>query len=418
MRAPAPPTIILARIVEPNRGDTMSRYGLVQAIRRVMPEARLAAVTLRAANELNTHVIPFPPGTGRNLIPCPAERRLLREGNCVVLWTCGHDYTDDGSALKALHVLLRCAITRYLYGAPFFIVAQGAGPVKRRVSRWSIRGLGAAAAYISLRDPESLALFKGIVRGKGQGKLHLTTDSALLSTLSDDQDEGARAPSEGPPIIGINLRRWFHLNFHLLPHEWRVRLGLSPRPETLDVPMKRIVGHFARFADHCVERYGARVRFLPMYPPGRQAWEIDERLSGLVKEQMRHGDAASVYCEDAGPRALLAEFRQLSAMVGVRLHSTIVATACHVPSLHITYSPKGSSYYALLGEEAYQISIHEVAVPSGDGLLIERFDRLWAERDAYRQRLCRTIPRLQDQALEPVRALARWCGLERDGARG
>ncbi len=400
-RETCPARIILARIVEPNRGDTLSRFGLIQGINQVLDRPEMAVVTRRNTEELPANCSPLAIGYLRNLIPTWPELKLLLRGRCAVLWTCGHDYTDEGSAFKALHVLLRCVISRCL-GAKFFVVAQGAGPIKRSLTQWSIRMLGRCASYISMRDPESYALVKGMLREKDRAKLHLTSDSALLASLAlkplDEMPER--------PVVGMNLRQWFHLHFAVMPYDflWGTRKKDGAAPE-LGAEMQAMLANFAALADHCVERHGARVLFVPMYPPGRQDWEIDDRLARMVIDRMRHPEAASIHTDDDAPQSFLRVFQSLSAMVGVRLHSTIVATVCGVPSLHVTYSPKGRSYYKLLGEDRYVLDIRDVACEGGDATLIERFDALWNERDAYAQRLREAMPRLIDSALEPVRAL-------------
>jgi polysaccharide pyruvyl transferase WcaK-like protein len=281
-------------------------------------------------------------------------------------------------------------------------VAQGAGPIKRTPTRWAIRMLGRFANYLSMRDPESYELVKGMLREKDRSKLHLTSDSALLSTLT----LAAPAPPTDRPVVGMNLRQWFHLHFALMPYDLLWGLRKKGGTPALSERMDALLANFALLADHCVETHGAKILFIPMYPPGRQDWEIDDRLAHMVIDRMRHPEAAAIHVEDTAPEAFLRVFQSLSAMVGVRLHSTIVATACGVPSLHVTYSPKGRSYYKLLGEEMYALDIEDVAREGGHEALIKRFDRLWQERDAYARRLREAMPRLTDLALEPVRALA------------
>jgi len=402
MSSTKPSAFILARIVEPNRGDMMSRYGVLRALRRALPGAQLFAVSTRPVTELPEGSHTIAPGGLKNLFPTADERMLFASHDCTVLWTCGHDYTDDGSPFKSIHAALRAVICR-AYGVPFWVVAQGAGPVRHRITKWAICLLGFAATRLFIRDPESLALMKSFIRPEDHAKLSLTADSALLSIPEQTLEQAELLPES--PTLGINVRQWFHLNHGILPKFIQSRLPSFDPKAQLDARMEQLLDNFAKLADHAIEAHGVSVKFVPMYPPNSENWELDEYCSSLIIQRMKHPERASILDKDIGPEDLVGLFRSLSAMVGVRLHSTIIATGCGVPAVHIAYSPKGWSYFKMLGQDQYVLDINKVATEAGLAMMTDAFDSLWANQRECRKLLHENGAALRNLALAPIEAL-------------
>lgn len=392
---------VLPRGVGSNRGDLMSKYGVVKELHRLMPDACVAAVSHPPGCSVSAGIRP---GLLGNVFPSADERGLYRKGDVAILWTCGHDYTDEGSVLKIPHVFLRCLFAR-LFGKPFFIVAQGAGPIKRRLSKFFIRMIGRICDFISLRDPESVALFASILRERDRHKLRLSADMALLA-VPEPRYRGF--PEK--PIVGINIRQWFHLKGQLLPYAFRYKLKRKSKRKVMALEMQRLMKNISVLADYCVSTLGAQVMFIPMYPQGAEAWEIDTELSETVISNMRFPEGASIFREDPGTDKLLEVFAGLSAMVGVRLHSTIAATAQCVPSIHISYSPKGRSYFNLIGMNDFLVDIKDAVSDIGGDILVQKMSVLWPQRDAIRRRLVDSVGVLRERSQQTLVEILRRFG--------
>ena len=361
--------ILLLRPIEPNYGDMLSRYGLM---RRIAACARpFVVLSDRPASELPAEATVVRPGPFKDLLPERTQRKL-HSCHAEVWWACGHDLQDDSSALKLPFMAVKFMYFRSR-GMKVRIVAQGAGPIRTAWGRLCTRAVMRLVHTASFRDPESLALITAIAPGSRQ-KYGLTIDQALYAP-----EPGSDARPEGQLVIGVNLRRWFHLTGHWLPYEYRARLGLmktAPGQERRDILLKRL----STALDAVAGRHGARMVFLPMYPNNREPWEDDLALLKELKSRMSAAPQVEIIDADLGPRELLQIIGRLDVMLGVRLHSTIAATLMGKPALHLGYSPKGLSYFKLIGFQDNCLPIESLLEPQGATLLANRLSGLIEHR--------------------------------------
>lgn len=387
------PRIFLVRPIEPNRGDVISRYGLLKRMGRLADPPRLVVLSQRDPGELPLLASVVRPGPLKDLIPKREQFRLYERGD-EVWWACGHDLQDDSSALKLPFILAKFLFFR-LRGLRIRIIAQGAGPITTPFGRWCTRGIMRLVKSASFRDHESLALAAGIAP-KCVDKMTQTVDCALFAAGETGKGRG-KTVSDKPPLVGVNLRRWYHFDGHWLPYEYRVRMGLI-REIPGDQKMELFISEMARFLDKQVEARGIRIRLIPMYPRNVEPWEDDVTLLNELKNRMTHPEAVEVIEEDLSPEKLLTVFQDLDAMIGVRLHSTIIATLLGVPSIHLAYSPKGHSYFKMIGQERYCLPLDRLSTPEGWRGLEASLDDLLVNRDNLSNHLTNRIEELRSHA--------------------
>lgn len=382
-------TIVVPRFIRNNRGDILSRWGLLRELSLRAPGAHVVVVTDNAPDCFPMEVERVTPGPAMDLLPRLAQLRHCRRGN-TVLWACGHDLTDESSSLLIPHMLLKLATYKAL-GMRVHIVAQGAGPIRTRLGRLWVRLMMRLVDSASLRDPKSRDLVRGIAGPGCEAKLSVSADTALLACEPGPRQDNPR------PLLGVNVRRWHHFDGHFLPYEYRMRLGMLRQPPGQEV-MDRFERGFAAFLDGLVRDHGLDVRFIPMYPPDLEPWEDDAAMAGRIVAHMEHGDRAGVYRGDDPPSAWLGEFARLDYMIGVRLHSTIAATAMGVPSLHLAYSPKGRAYFRRIGASDFCLPLESLTLEERWDALRRAFDALAADSDGFRRALEQAMPGLREAA--------------------
>ena len=388
--------IFLVRPIEPNRGDVISRYGLLKRMARLAAPPRVVVLSQRDPGELPLAAAVVRPGPLKDIIPRREQFRLYERGD-EVWWACGHDLQDDSSALKLPFILAKFLFFR-LRGLSIRVIAQGAGPITTPFGRWCTRGIMRLVKSASFRDSESLALAAGIAP-KSVDKMTQTIDCALFA--ADGTGKGrSKSASDKRRLVGVNLRRWYHFDGHWLPYEYRVRLGLIKEIPG-DQKMERFISEMARFLDKQVDERDIRIRLIPMYPRNVEPWEDDVTLLNELKSRMTHAEAVEVIEEDLPPEKLLAVFQDLDVMIGVRLHSTIIATMLGVPSLHLAYSPKGYSYFKMIGQERYCLPLDRLSTPEGWTGLEESMDEILRDRDNISNHLTSRIEELRSHA-EPL----------------
>ncbi|MDY7039155.1 MAG: polysaccharide pyruvyl transferase family protein [Thermodesulfobacteriota bacterium] len=359
--------IFLVRPTEPNRGDIMSRYGLLKQIRGQNDTDQIVVLSKRDVSELAGLATIVKPGPLKDLIPRWEQVSLYSKGD-EVWWACGHDFQDDSSALKLPFLVVKFLFYR-LMGLRVKIIAQGAGPLRTSFGKWCIRTIIKIVESASFRDKESLDLVAHLAPAYTE-KFSLTVDQALFA--SDKNGSGAADKDiQKRFLLGVNLRRWFHFDGHWEPYEYRVRLGLMktvPGNDKMNVILRRI----AVVLDRKIDEHDISLLFIPMYPPKSEPWEDDFFLLKELKHLMQHKERVMIVSNDMSPNDLLTIFDELDAMIGVRLHSTIIATLLGKPSIHLSYSPKGQSYFK-------RIKQNDLCIPF-ETLLNERYVEHFADK--------------------------------------
>lgn len=113
--------------------------------------------------------------------------------------------------------------------------------------------------------------------------------------------------------------------------------------------MNRVVTAVSSTIAALRERQGARIVLFSMYEPGVESWEDDRWLLERVKANFAGDDNVQLAGGNPTIVDLCREFSQLDLMIGMRLHSTLLALRAGVPAIHLAYTLKGHDIYADLG---------------------------------------------------------------------
>ena len=339
-------TFVCPRVIRGNRGDLLSRQGILQALQdRGLNDIVVACHQAGQITPLGLSTAPY--GRLYNLIPGWKGFRALWRAR-TVLWTGGLDLQDDSSLAKLVHTL--AVFTSYrLLRLRTVALMQGAGPLTTRTGRWLARRILNRVDTFVARDPKTLELLDSL---NSRCRLVLAWDgifagdplreplSSSEQTLVDDLvgDRGRRS------IIGFNLRLWFHFASGILPYQFVKRRY----QERARVRMAALLQSAAQVLRELRVRYDARILLLSMYEPDTEPWEDDlphlERLGTLVGD-----DEIRVVREPLSLRGFCELVRRLDLVIGMRLHSTLTALRLGVPAIHLAYTLKGHDIFAALG---------------------------------------------------------------------
>jgi len=384
--------IFFLRPTEPNRGDMMSRYGLLKRIRNQYDADQLVVLSTRDVSELPVPATVIKPGYLKDLIPRREQIRLYSKGD-EVWWACGHDLQDDSSALKLPFLVVKFLFYR-LMGLQIKIMAQGAGPVKTYIGKWCVRTIIRIVTSASFRDQESLDLVSQLASAHIE-KFSLSVDQALFA--ADKSRSGAEEQEPQKRFcLGMNLRRWFHFDGHWMPYEYRTRFKLIktvPGSEKMLVILRQI----AVILDRKIDKYDILLLFIPMYPPKTEPWEDDLALLSKLKALMRHKEKVAIISSDMSPNDLLTIFGGLDAMIGVRLHSTIIATLFGKPSIHLSYSPKGKSYFERIKQENFCIPFESLLDERQIGDFADKIDEIVGKNAELSIKVTKSVELLKEK---------------------
>jgi polysaccharide pyruvyl transferase WcaK-like protein len=339
--------IVAPRVIRANRGDLLSRAGILAGLRR---RGRMDVVV--AAEDAPGHALAGLRTVGygplHNLIPTPAAWRALRRADLVV-WTGGLDLQDDSSLLKLVHTLL-VFLSYRLLGLRIWAIAQGAGPLTTWPGRLLTRLILALVARFGVRDRASERLLRGIAPESALLPMYdgiFVADLALGAPSEDEQrwiDAVAERPA-GRPLIGFNLRMWFHFASSILPYQ----CSKGRYQERSDREMAALVAACAATIRELRRRHDARVVLLSMYEPGVEPWEDDLPWLRRLAEALAHDPEVVVVERPLSLAGFCGLVGRLDLMIACRLHATLTAVRLGVPSINISYTLKGRDIFTDLG---------------------------------------------------------------------
>jgi polysaccharide pyruvyl transferase WcaK-like protein len=211
----------------------------------------------------------------------------------------------------------------------------------------------------------------------------------------------ARRP--GQPVIGINVRLWFHFASSWVPYQfakkrYRARARLR---------MARVLDNLMEATAALRRLHGARIILLSMYEPCTEPWEDDLPLLRALKQRFASDEEVVVVEDDLSVPGFYHLVSNLDLMIGMRLHSALAAIRAGVPAIHISYTDKGQDVFRALGLGELVVDVSEfmddpaLVIDKAASVLMdtELRARITAVRDETIQRnrtmLCESLTRIQ-----------------------
>lgn len=346
---------ISPRVIRGNRGDIASRFGILTALlrRNVTISAVFNARPSHVPQALRDRLLPY--GPLYNFWPGLQGLVALRRARHVI-WTGGLDLQDDSSLIKLLHTWLVFASYRLL-GLRILLAHQGAGPLQTRTGRWLARRVLSCVALVLARDEGTHRLLSGLMPAE---RLRLVADGIFLPGFPTRDDAQpvplpakALAGADGRPVIGLNVRLWFHFTGSWVPYQFARERYL----QRAEGQMSELLQSFRAVIAHLRARYDARIVLVSMYEPGVEPWEDDLVLLERLKAFFPEDEEVHVLREDLSIEELCRLFTRFDLMIGTRLHSALIALRAGVPAIHVAYTLKGRDIYADLGLSDWVVEI-------------------------------------------------------------
>jgi polysaccharide pyruvyl transferase CsaB len=335
-----------------NAGDEAVLAGLVGAFRSLDPEGGWEMTALsgdpagtRAAHGIGA-VGRYKPSA---LLPALARTDILLSG--------GGSLLQDVTSAHGIFYYLAVVRLAQMLGKKTMFIAQGIGPLLRPRSRRLVRAVAQKLDAVTVRDEESARLLREI--GVSRPPLEVTADPALL--LGPDPLPHRDRASDA---FGVALR------------PWHGQEGLA--------------GHVA---DACLPVLsGRRALLLPMQPEADKA--AAEQFGRKWHQGNEPGNRVTLCQAGRGLMPLLVNVQSCGMMIGMRLHALILAAACGVPSVALSYDPKVDAFMQMSGQGD---AVYDLRRPDPDRLTA-LFARVWAERAARGAALELTLPSLRARA--------------------
>jgi polysaccharide pyruvyl transferase WcaK-like protein len=111
--------------------------------------------------------------------------------------------------------------------------------------------------------------------------------------------------------------------------------------------MEKIVSAGITFCSRMIKEYNARILLFSMYEAGIDPWESEEKY--LIKIRDTVGKGIELFDTSATLEEFCNGISSCDIMVGMRLHSTLLALRCGVPAINLSYTLKGRDIFSDLG---------------------------------------------------------------------
>ncbi|BCJ87838.1 polysaccharide pyruvyl transferase CsaB [Effusibacillus dendaii] len=299
-----------------NLGDDTVLFGILSAIQKLRPDAE--PVVLSNQPERTQELFKIP--AFNRWSPIEIIRQLSR---CDLLLMGGGSLLQDVSSPRSVIYYLGIVELAKRMRKPVVFYAQGVGPVHRPFSKYLIRRIVNKVDLITVRDDKSHDDLRKI--GVLKPPIHVTADPALaIDTSLFSKQHGAQILQE----------------FGVMPNDTGTRkklAGIAVRAWNTSHPYRQIL---AQTCDALYDR-GWQILFLPMQYPGdvevsQQVVNLMNRPAVILDRKFSFRDISS----------LIANFDMI---VGMRLHSLILAALHEVPFVPVSYDPKIDRFVHRLG---------------------------------------------------------------------
>lgn len=346
-----------------NAGDEAVLFSIIAALKEAHKNLEITVLSKDPQHTIKSYnVKAIDRWNKREIYKAIKETDLVISGGGSLL----QDVTSKNGILYYLSILV---VARIL-GKKVLIYSQGIGPIENKRNRFLTGKILNKAAAITVRDKDSK---KDLEKMKITQDIVLSSDPVLgIDIQSIDQAQGQELLERvkvniDKPLIAVSLRQW--------PAE------------------KENYAAIAKTCDHFAKK-GFEIIFLPMHFPdditaGREVVNIMEEEAILLKEDY------TVY-------ETLCILKKCDLVVGMRLHSLIMAAVVQKPLVAISYDPKIEGFMHRLG--FYDI-LHINDLKEKE--LSQQIQRNWDQREQIIQGLKTSNKKLQAQALIPAQKAAK-----------
>ena len=307
------------------------------------------------------------------------KKRLLAayyNADLVLSFGGGYFYAYERRHASFLWKLLSIAFAQWL-GKRVVMLPQSIGPVHSRFHRWIARLVFNRVDVIMLRERKSLAFIQDLNIQRQQVVLaDVAFNLPHVPSLSKGYLFDAESNRNNTPKLRIGVT---FMNFEAQHPGFKEQLAYESA--------------YRQALERLNQELGAEI-YVFIQSVGPTIDQDDRTVSDHMIQQLDGlVPPVKVLQGFAGALEIKAAFAQMDCIVGTRMHSGIFALSCGVPTVLITYMPKGQGTMELLGLEQYTIPIGAV---TADGLY-ELVCRAICDNDVIREGVKERLPVLQSR---------------------
>ena len=226
------------------------------------------------------------------------------------------DFGPDSTGLSKWLDILRLALTLNVKTALFSI---GVENIRFEKSKAILTDVLNKVDLITVRDNSSKMILHDIGLTKD---VTVTADPAVL--LGNPQKHVERCLDTSPRIV-FCLRHWFSTGFFI------------ENPEINE----QLLDTISKTADYLIDQYSADISFIPLRTT---SYDDDRLIAEEVVSRMKNKNKVQVIEKAPTVDEFVLLLQNCNLVVGMRLHSLILAAASGVPFIGLSYMPKVENF--------------------------------------------------------------------------
>jgi polysaccharide pyruvyl transferase WcaK-like protein len=191
------------------------------------------------------------------------------------------------------------------------------------------------------------------------------------------QNEGVKI-EPGEFVIGVAIRRWFHLKRRVIPYAWTGGERAGERDERFERMLENISSALRAFSE------GRCVRLL-FFCMGEAEWDGDASFASQVARAT--GLPSHILKLTCPSEMIRATTGVCDLFLSVRMHSAMLAMSSGVPTAAICYVPKVRDFYAMRGVEDCAMKIEDSAAQGGDREILRLLNHVQESRERIKKQL-------------------------------
>ena len=309
-----------------NLGDDLILEGLLRTAREITTKAELTVLSAKpkqTAEKFNVHSAhKFPAGI-RSLIKYflngefKKTKKIVKECDYFIL---GGGGLFDETYKKSIFIWSIQAWFAYHYKKPVIMYGQSLNPLHSKYAKNKVKKLFRKADFIAMRDETSKSELKKLIKGK---KIHVVPDLIfrIPNPTQENQDRKAQ--------LLICLR-------------------------TLKEPTPKLEEGLTGFLNQVHKNTSLETKFVPFKK------NKDESLNKKILNELDEKEKAEILKFTSDTTSIKKLFAASKIVVGIRLHSILMAITTGTPFIAINYNPKVRNMLTSLGLEEFCLDVDEV----------------------------------------------------------
>jgi len=380
-----------------NVGDEAILSGIISGLRQYIPNPEITVISNDPKETTKLHEVTTIKQSFKENLSTILKNVLFRGELQIVRKTiCESDIVilGGGSLLQDLRfyylpLLYSLLVYAHYHSKITMIYGIGAGPIDTWFGKWLSAKVLNKVNIITVRDKMSY----DVLNTAGVKNVIQTADPAF---------------SISPPGIEevLKLQKKYHLDVsHRLiavtAYTW---LQDSDKHKNHQSDIETLVTKRKKFAEVCdsvATKFNAEIIFIPT---------VINDINGynMISQEMKQTNRVLPYSDDY--RDIYAMISSADFIVGMRLHSQILATMAAVPIVPISYCGKVESYLSQIDLDKYYLDVEMLQEPQFKRDLLNNIDEITKNADRQITQLDEARVRLHITSLSSARLLSEYIG--------